>query len=99
MDRIPPNIELIDSIILLLHLLMIIMVDLLVKSIDTLFACSVGYSPRSTTLENIIRQMIWNHSSFVTLIDYSMEPTHGELLNHCRGNTPALHQVDKSIMS
>ena len=99
MDRIPPNIELIDSIILLLHLLMIIMVDLLVESIDTLFACSVGYSPCSTTLENIILQMIWNHSSFVTLIDYSMEPTHGELLNHYRGNTPALHRVDKSIMS
>ena len=99
MDRIPPNIELIDSIILLLHLLMIIMVDLLVKSIDTLFACSVGYSPRSMTLENIIRQMIWNHSSFMTLVDYMVKSTLGEVLKHWRGNTPALHRVDKSIMS
>ena len=99
MDRISPNIELIDSIILLLHLLMIIMVDLLVESIDTLFPCSVGYSPCSTTLENITQQMIWNHSSFVTLVDYKVKPTLGEVLKHWRGNTPALHRVDKSIMS
>ena len=64
------------------------------------FACSVGYGSHSMTWDKLYATNdLGNDSSLETLVDYAMKPTLCEILSHCRGNTPAMHRVDISVVS